>query len=80
LAGAAEEILARLLEERGKTTILRHWYENKRLNQAAFETPLAWAKHAAEENQARNASKHLLRPGTEGVPSDLREAAAMMLY
>lgn len=80
LAGAAEEIFARVLEERGETTALRHWYTNKGINQSCREASLTWAKHAAEENHARNASKHLLRPSMEEITLDLQDAAAMMLY
>jgi hypothetical protein len=76
LAGAAEEILARALQRRGKTTALQHWYQN-----SALHAPdLSWASFSCDENRAKNAAKHLNLDGDIEEKIDLRDAAALMLY
>jgi hypothetical protein len=80
LAGASEEIFARLLQSRGEITSLKHWYVNKRLNWPKHWPELTWSAHAAEENFARNAAKHLISGNELSVVFDLEDAAAMMLY
>ncbi len=80
LAGASEEILARMLERQGKLTSLKHWYVNKRLNWPQNWPELKWAEHVKEENFARNAVKHLVIGSSQHIVLDLEDAAAMMIY
>jgi hypothetical protein len=76
LAGAAEEVLARALEQHGKTTALQHWFCGESLN----DSEVTWASFVARENRARNLAKHWGQLDEAQVAIDLREAAAFMLY
>ena len=81
LAGAAEEILGKILERQGKMSAIRHWYFGKADNHTTGGEPIpTWQQHAFEENFARNVLKHIQDSEIVTIPFGLEEAAAMMLY
>lgn len=80
LAGAAEEILGKVLERQGKMSAMRHWYFGKVCNHTDRELISTWQQHASEENFARNVLKHIHDSEMVAIPFGLEDAAAMMLY
>jgi hypothetical protein len=80
LAGAAEEILGKVLERQGKMSAMRHWYFGKVANHTGHKPIPTWQQHVSEENFARNILKHIQDSEVVAIPFGLDDAAAMMLY
>jgi hypothetical protein len=80
LAGAAEEILGKLLKEEGKTNALDSVKSSaKAIYEYLFDEEIDEGRFADRANLARNAFKHLNTAGGRTVELDLREEAIDML-
>jgi hypothetical protein len=80
LAGAAEEILGKALEHRGRTNSMQWQYEAEaEVFRLLHGRPMKWSEFADERNQARNALKHMRAADEATLTADLEEAAVWML-
>jgi hypothetical protein len=78
LAGAAEEILGRLLEQSGQTSALRQKVnELCQMHHEFFGSPAAPKDYYELQNHARNEMKHLLKK--DEVWIDVEEAAVRLI-
>ncbi|MBK6854406.1 MAG: hypothetical protein IPG93_23210 [Burkholderiales bacterium] len=80
LAGAAEEILGRVVKLAGSQNAIRQAYEASALTHRCLQgMDLKWQDFADGENYARNAAKHLLHEDKRHIELDLRRAAMWMV-
>ncbi len=80
LAGAAEEVLGRAVEHKGKKSSLQEQYEMMApLDEMLKGKPLKYSQYADEMNEARNALKHMRSPDEITFTADLEMAAVWML-
>jgi hypothetical protein len=78
LAGAAEEILGRLLEQSGQTSALSQKVDELcRMHYEVFGLPAAPKDYYELQNRARNEMKHLVEK--EAVWIDVEEAAVRLI-
>jgi hypothetical protein len=80
LAGAAEEIFGKALSHQGKANVLDYKYESiESLHSALHGKPLLRADFFQDENNARNAVKHMGSPSDATVTADFEDAALWMI-
>lgn len=80
LAGAAEEILGQAVKFAGGENALTQAYEvTAQTHRILHGKELKWQDFVDGENVARNAAKHLQKPGQTTVETDLCRAAQWMI-
>lgn len=80
LAGAAEEVLGKALEHSGRTNTMQYMYDRLAPAMELMKGRQFKKKEFAdEENEARNALKHMRTPEEETITADLEVATAWML-
>ena len=80
LAGAAEEILGKVLSHNGQQNSLEWKYEAvEPTHTMLHQIPLSKADFIRDENRARNAAKHMACASEPSVTVDLEDAALWMI-
>lgn len=80
LAGAAEEILGKALQHRGKKTTLEYEHSViEPVEKFLRRQPFLWKDFIDEKNRVRNAAKHMGAQSDTQVVADLEDEALWML-